>query len=729
MRHPFRKAASVGLLTISGSMMLCGCQSPPFFKGSTASSSNPEAIREAFASSSDREELEAKKFVSRGRESGLPLGRPAADSPRVQAWLQQAHDAVVRGRADDARRLYQQVLDEHPDHAEAHHRLGILADREGQYATAEKHYLRALRGRPTDADLLSDLGYSYFLQGRPIESEKFLREALQVDPQHRHARDNLSVLFDRAKAESVLRTVQSSREVEQTLAALFSSGPANDSMDLNSETPPEGVDPNEWLRRKMAAARTERAASRPPREPSRPMPRPQQRPRPRVVHAGQGGRVPDEHLANALRDIDRSSSAPQSPSARAWPTQPNPEWPTASEQTTLARTQQRRTQQPTSAPRSMADTRRDYDQSMMAPPPHSSTQVAYGSRFDDHDRLQHADFDAAPPNHTTRYDMNNRDAGNPSDALASRNSIDSRPEAPRWENIPEQNWSQVPTAEESATRYASRMPQGSIQQTDYTAARQAAEMGMQTGPGAVFPGLRSSDPVPHGSQPRLMADGSAAPIIQPHGMAPPRRELPGSNSQTQGIATPKWQNRPAAPDWGTQDQYSSSNWSRPMESGANTPGQWPHTNGSANLNGMPVIQPNESRHQPNGMPMERRFDQNGAFQQNPGQTDPQNGPTDPQQYPHRNSGPLNAYDQQRQEHAATYNDDLQQLSTQRGQWGQGAANNRPAVSSGMMIGPNDYHSYRPEDFNLRPETGAPDYRAGLGHDFGTGAVPVQYPHR
>ena len=165
-----------------------------------------------------------------------------------------------------------------------------------------------------------------------------------------------------------------------------------------------------------------------------------------------------------------------------------------------------------------------------------------------------------------------------------------------------------------------------------------------------------------------------------------------------------------------------------MESGANTPGQWPHTNGPANPNGMPVIQPNESRHQPNGMPMERRFDQHGAFQQNPGQTDPQNGPTDPQQYPHRNSSPLSAYDQQRQDHAATYNNDLQQLATQRGQWGQGSTN-RPAISSGMMIGPNDYHSYRPEDFNLRSETGAPDYRAGLGHDFGTGAVPVQYPHR
>ena len=172
-------------------------------------------------------------------------GRPAADPPRVQGLLQQGHEAVVRGNADEARRLYQLVLDEQPDHPVAHHRLGILADRGGQYATAERHYLRALRGRPTDADLLSDLGYFYFLQGRPIESEKFLREALQADPGHRHARDNLSVLFDRSKAESVLRTVQSPREASQTLASLFDDGPNSGQMDLNTDTPPEGVDPND----------------------------------------------------------------------------------------------------------------------------------------------------------------------------------------------------------------------------------------------------------------------------------------------------------------------------------------------------------------------------------------------------------------------------------------------------------------------------------------------------
>lgn len=361
----------------------------------------------------------------------------------------------------------------------------------------------------------------------------------------------------------------------------------------------------------------------------------------------------------------------------------------------------------------------------MAPDPRS-TQVAYGPQTPPSGNVHHADFDSAPPSHTKRYDMNARDTVNPSDTVASQHSIDSRPEAPRWENIPDQNWSQVPPAAPTGPQYASRMPQGAIQQTDYTMARQAAEMGMQTGPGAIFPGLRSLETPQPTNQPRMMADGSAYPVIQPQASVPPRRELPGTNSQTRGLATPSWQDRPAAPDWNTQDQYTSSNWNHPIETGAASPGQWPHANGAANPNGMPVIQPNQPLHQPNGAPVERRYDQNGAFQQNSGQSDSQDATNNPPQYPHHTPGPLDAYDQQRQEHAATYNTDLQNLATQRGQWGQGSAG-RPQISPGMMVGPNEYHSYRPEDFNLRPETGAPDYRAGLGRDYGTGAVPVQYP--
>ncbi len=61
---------------------------------------------------------------------------------------------------------YEQVLADQPRHPEAHHRLAILADRSGEYLLAEKHYLAAMREEPKNVDVLNDLGYSYFLQGR-----------------------------------------------------------------------------------------------------------------------------------------------------------------------------------------------------------------------------------------------------------------------------------------------------------------------------------------------------------------------------------------------------------------------------------------------------------------------------------------------------------------------------------------------------------------------------------
>ncbi|MEZ6144485.1 MAG: tetratricopeptide repeat protein [Planctomycetaceae bacterium] len=99
------------------------------------------------------------------------------------------------GRYAQAKSHFQSVLLEQPQHVEANHRMGVLSDKIGDFETAEQHYRLALINDPRNAALLSDFGYSYWLQGRYLDSERLLLQARQVDPQYKNAVANLGMVY------------------------------------------------------------------------------------------------------------------------------------------------------------------------------------------------------------------------------------------------------------------------------------------------------------------------------------------------------------------------------------------------------------------------------------------------------------------------------------------------------------------------------------------------------
>ncbi|MAG93060.1 MAG: hypothetical protein CMJ48_04855, partial [Planctomycetaceae bacterium] len=130
----------------------------------------------------------------------------------------------------EAQRNYSRVL-EAPSNVyqgTAHHRLGVIADQQEDFASAEQHYVAALRLKPGDADLLSDLGYSYLSQGELTQSESYLRQALSVSPSHRQALLNLGLLRgrsgDRAGALAIFRQAGTEAEAQSMLNQLFPQG-------------------------------------------------------------------------------------------------------------------------------------------------------------------------------------------------------------------------------------------------------------------------------------------------------------------------------------------------------------------------------------------------------------------------------------------------------------------------------------------------------------------------
>lgn len=111
-------------------------------------------------------------------------------------------DVVARGRAleqagqlDKARKTYEAALADHPGSAPLLHRLGIVADRQKRHADAERFFLSALEASPRNADVLGDLGYCYFLQGKLDEASDSLTEAVALDPKNPRHRNNLGLVL------------------------------------------------------------------------------------------------------------------------------------------------------------------------------------------------------------------------------------------------------------------------------------------------------------------------------------------------------------------------------------------------------------------------------------------------------------------------------------------------------------------------------------------------------
>lgn len=163
--------------------------------------------------------------------AGLPpdleakLAEAKAKKKDVSELLKTAAQAELRGDLEAAKQTYLKVLESQPRHAEAHHRLAVIADQQQDHRTADHHYQQALALDRQNADLLSDLGYSHFLRGNLDQSERYLKEALEVDHYHQAAIWHLGHVYLRQgkpdAALTMFRQVRTEREAQQIVAEAF----------------------------------------------------------------------------------------------------------------------------------------------------------------------------------------------------------------------------------------------------------------------------------------------------------------------------------------------------------------------------------------------------------------------------------------------------------------------------------------------------------------------------
>lgn len=100
-----------------------------------------------------------------------------------------------RGQSQVAREAYLSMIERAADDPRPYHRLAIMNAQDGHWENAKQLFEQALQLAPSDADLLGDAGYFYYLIGEMQQAETLLTRAVRTDPTAAKHSNNLAILL------------------------------------------------------------------------------------------------------------------------------------------------------------------------------------------------------------------------------------------------------------------------------------------------------------------------------------------------------------------------------------------------------------------------------------------------------------------------------------------------------------------------------------------------------
>lgn len=107
--------------------------------------------------------------------------------------LQIAMDHFTNGRLSQAAAVYQQILLTKPKHAEALHRLGLIAHQMGDPTKAVELMTQAIEAKPLEYSYHVNLGNVLLAQGRFVEAIYRYRQVLEMRPENAQVHNNIGI--------------------------------------------------------------------------------------------------------------------------------------------------------------------------------------------------------------------------------------------------------------------------------------------------------------------------------------------------------------------------------------------------------------------------------------------------------------------------------------------------------------------------------------------------------
>jgi tetratricopeptide (TPR) repeat protein len=140
--------------------------------------------------------------------------KPTSDPPfPSQSTAEDDLAAALRehqsGRLDQAARIYQNILAQQPDHADALHLLGVVALQQGNLAQAAELIGRAIAINPSVAAFHCNLAEAYRALGQLDRAAGSCRLALRLRPDYPEAANNLGLILQaQGKGEAAVAQFQ-----------------------------------------------------------------------------------------------------------------------------------------------------------------------------------------------------------------------------------------------------------------------------------------------------------------------------------------------------------------------------------------------------------------------------------------------------------------------------------------------------------------------------------------
>lgn len=173
---------------------------------------------------------------------GLGSSGPSLEGA-MDPTLQAATAAEQAGDFEQALIHYRQLNERYPEEVAFLHRRAVLEDMYGDAEASAKWYLQAVRLQPQDPHLLTDYGYSRYVQGDLMVAESMLKQAIALAPEYHRAHNNLALVWARQgkKTEALAAFQQGGLSAEQAADNLLR---ADQAAQLSrSSTPGAGVVP------------------------------------------------------------------------------------------------------------------------------------------------------------------------------------------------------------------------------------------------------------------------------------------------------------------------------------------------------------------------------------------------------------------------------------------------------------------------------------------------------
>lgn len=126
--------------------------------------------------------------------TALPVtAREPAGVKRLETSLGIARLCETQGDTEKARQLYTKISEQFPKCPDTHHRLGVMAGKDGNLDEATAHFDKAVQLRPNDTEILTDRSYVHYLATRYDQAEADARAALRLSSKNKRAAVNLAL--------------------------------------------------------------------------------------------------------------------------------------------------------------------------------------------------------------------------------------------------------------------------------------------------------------------------------------------------------------------------------------------------------------------------------------------------------------------------------------------------------------------------------------------------------